>query len=265
MRGPPERRRLPDDCRERNRGCGAGGRAGRRRLGRPADRDGPDARERPTEAGRRHAGRGPPEKAAVSLFVKICGATRPDAVEAAVEAGADAIGFNFHPPSPRFLSPRRATALAGPVPAHVQRVAVMLRPQQSEWDEVFEGFRPDCLQADADCLATLRLPDEVGRLPVYRDHEQFDTDSFSIEIPCLFESAVSGQGQPPSWERAALLAHRASIMLAGGLDPENVGEAVRRVRPWGVDVSSGVESSSGVKDPRRVRAFIHAARKADLA
>ncbi|MCY3941231.1 MAG: phosphoribosylanthranilate isomerase [Gammaproteobacteria bacterium] len=201
----------------------------------------------------------------MSLFVKICGVTRPDAVEAAVEAGADAIGFNFHPPSPRCLSPQRATALAVPVPGHVQRVAVMLRPQQAEWEEVFEGFKPDCLQADADRLAELRLPDHVGRLPVYRDHERFDTDNFSIEIPCLFESAVSGQGLPPSWERAALLARRAQVMLAGGLDPGNVGEAVRRVRPWGVDVSSGVESSAGVKDPGRVRAFIRAARQADLS
>ncbi|MCY3987239.1 MAG: N-(5'-phosphoribosyl)anthranilate isomerase, partial [Gammaproteobacteria bacterium] len=84
----------------------------------------------------------------MSLFVKICGVTRPDAVEAAVEAGADAIGFNFHPPSPRCLSPQRATALAVPVPGHVQRVAVMLRPQQTEWEEVFEGFKLDCLRAD---------------------------------------------------------------------------------------------------------------------
>ena len=200
----------------------------------------------------------------MSLFVKICGVTRPDAVEAALEAGADAIGFNFHPPSPRFLSPQRATALAQPVPGHVQRVAVMLRPQQAEWDEVLEGFKPDCLQADADCLAELRLPDDVGRLPVYRDHEQLDTDNFSIEIPCLFESAISGAGSRPSWERAALLARRAQLMLAGGLDPGNVAEAVRRVRPWGVDVSSGVESSVGVKDPRQVSAFIRAARQADL-
>jgi len=61
----------------------------------------------------------------------------------------------------------------------------MLRPQQAEWDEVLEGFRPDSLQADADCLAELRLPEDVGRLPVYRDHEQFDTDNFSIEIPAF--------------------------------------------------------------------------------
>ena len=81
-------------------------------------------------------------------------------------------------------------------------------------------------------------------------------------MPFVFESAVSGMGRPPSWERAALLARRATVVLAGGLDPDNVGEAVRRVRPWGVDVSSGVESAPGEKDPHKVRAFIRAARLA---
>lgn len=199
----------------------------------------------------------------MSLFVKICGMTRPEAVDAAVRGGADAVGFVFHPPSPRYLSPQRAAKLAGPVPRHVQRVAVMLRPQQPDWEEVFDSFKPDWLQADADCLAELSLPEGIGRLPVYRDHEQFDTENFSLDIPCLFESAVSGMARPPSWERAAHLARRASVVLAGGLDPGNVAEAVRRVRPWGVDVSSGVESSAGVKDPDLVRAFIRAARKAD--
>lgn len=198
----------------------------------------------------------------MSLFVKICGMTRPEAVEAAVQGGADAVGFVFHPPSPRFLSPQRAAALAAPVPPHVQRVAVMLRPRQTDWEEVFDWFKPDCIQADADCLAALRLPKGIGRLPVYRDHEQFDAENFSLDIPCLFESAVSGMARPPSWERAAHLARRTSVVLAGGLDPGNVAEAVRRVRPWGVDVSSGVESSPGVKDPRRVRDFIRAARRA---
>ena len=198
----------------------------------------------------------------MSLFVKICGMTRPEAVNAAVGGGADAVGFVFHPPSPRFLSPQRAAELAGAVPPHVQRVAVMLRPRQTDWEEVFDSFKPDCIQADADCLAALRLPKGIGRLPVYRDHEQFDAENFSLDIPCLFESAVSGMARPPSWERAAHLARCTSVVLAGGLDPGNVAEAVRRVRPWGVDVSSGVESSPGVKDPRRVRDFIRAARRA---
>ena len=198
----------------------------------------------------------------MSLFVKICGMTGPEAVEAAVQEGADAVGFVFHPPSPRCLSPRRAVELAGPVPRQVQRVAVMLRPQQTDWEEVFDSFKPDCLQADADCLAELRLPEGIAKLPVYRDHEHIDAEKFSPDIPCLFEGAASGMGRRANWERAALLARRARVLLAGGLDPGNVADAVRRVRPWGVDVSSGVESSAGVKDPQRIRAFIRAARDA---
>ncbi len=198
----------------------------------------------------------------MSLFVKICGLTDPEAIEAAVDEGVDALGFNFYPPSPRYLSPRRAVELAGPVPRRVQRVAVMLRPQQADWEEVFDSFKPDCLQADADRLAGLRLPKGMGKLPVYRDHEQFNAEEFSLDMPCIFESADSGMGRPPSWERAALLARRVRVVLAGGLDPDNVGEAVRRVQPWGVDVSSGVESARGVKDPHKVRAFIRAARLA---
>ena len=197
------------------------------------------------------------------MFVKICGVTRPDAVEAALREGADAVGFNFHPPSPRCLTPAQATRLAEPVPSGIMRVAVMLRPRQAEWDQVIAEFQPDCVQADADCLAALRLPEGLRTLPVYRDHERFEAEDFPSDETFLFESAVSGQGRSPNWDHAASLAGRARVLLAGGLDPDNVADAIRRVRPWGVDVSSGIESSPGVKDPARVRAFIRAARIAD--
>lgn len=199
----------------------------------------------------------------MSLFVKICGMTCHEGLRAAVEEGADAVGFVFHPPSPRRLSPQRAQELAEAIPRHVKRVAVMLRPQQADWDEVFDSFKPDCLQADADCLAKLRVAKGIGKLPVYRDHERFNAEEIAPETTCLFEGAMSGMGYSPNWERAALVARRARVLLAGGLHPGNVDEAVRRVRPWGVDVSSGVESAAGVKDPDRVRAFIRVARKAD--
>ena len=197
------------------------------------------------------------------MFVKICGVTRPQAVEAALREGADALGFVFHPPSPRCLSPERASQLAEPVPPGVMRVAVMLRPRQAEWDRVIAAFEPDCVQADADSLAGLRLPEGLRKLPVYRDHEKFDAEEYPCDETFLFESGVSGKGRAANREHAAALARRARVMLAGGLDPGNVAAAIRRVRPWGVDVSSGVESSPGVKDPGRVRAFIRAARGAE--
>ncbi len=201
----------------------------------------------------------------MSLYIKICGLTDHSAVKATVEEGANAIGFNFYPPSPRYLSPELAADLALAVPQHVLRVAVMLRPQQADWEEIYATFKPDCLQADADCLKRLRLPEGLRTLPVYRDHDHFDFDSVPADSAYLFESAVSGKGQPPSWERAADLARRTNLVLAGGLSPENVAEAIRRVRPWGVDVSSGVEAARGVKDPDRVRRFIRCARGAELA
>ena len=198
----------------------------------------------------------------MSLFVKICGLTDPLAVRAAVEEGANAVGFVFHPPSPRCLPPEFAAQLAAPVPEQVLRVAVMLRPLQADWDEVYASFKPDCLQADADSLGRLCLPAQMRRLPVYRDHEGFNAEDVPAGSQCLFESAVSGKGRQPSWDRAAVLARRANIVLAGGLGLENVAEAIQRVRPWGVDVSSGVEQAPGVKDIQRVRRFIRTARTA---
>ena len=199
----------------------------------------------------------------MSLFVKICGLKTADTVEAAASAGADAIGLNFHPPSPRYITPRHAARLAAAAPRNLLLVAVMLRPEQSDWDEVYAGFKPNCVQADADSLARLSLPPGMRTMPVYRDHEEFDPKAVPAGMRCLFEGSRSGAGQRPSWERAATLARRAEVLLAGGLDPGNVGEAVRRVRPWGVDVSSGVESARGIKDDRAVREFVRAARQTE--
>ena len=139
----------------------------------------------------------------MSLFVKICGLTDPEAIAAAVGEGANAVGFVFHPPSPRCLAPEHAAELAAPVPQPVRRVAVMLRPQQAEWDEVYASFKPDCLQADAQSLERLRLPKHLLRLPVYRDHDRFNPEDVPADSQCLFEGALSGKGLPPSWERAA--------------------------------------------------------------
>ena len=199
----------------------------------------------------------------MSLFVKICGLKTADTVRAAASAGADAIGLNFHPPSPRCITPRHAARLAAAAPRKLLLVAVMLRPEQSDWDKVYAGFKPDCVQAEAVSLARLSLPPGMLTMPVYRDHEEFDPNDVPAGMRCLFEGSRSGAGEQPSWERAARLARRAEVLLAGGLDPGNVGEAVRRVRPWGVDVSSGVESARGVKDDLAVREFVRAARRTD--
>ncbi len=183
-------------------------------------------------------------------------------VRAAIEAGADAVGFVFAG-SPRRVTPEDAADLAALAPAGILRVAVMHHPPPEEWREVAEIVRPDWLQTEARDFAGLKLPAGVGALPVYRDVPGLDSTAVAREDRALFEAARSGMGQAPDWGRARALAKLTRLVLAGGLHPGNVGEAIRRVRPWGVDVSSGVESSRGVKDPAKIEAFIAAVRRTE--
>jgi phosphoribosylanthranilate isomerase len=194
----------------------------------------------------------------MSVFVKICGLTTPDAIEAAVRSGADAIGFVFAE-SPRRVTVAQARELAELLPPAVARVAVMRHPTQREWIEIETEFAPDWLQTDAEDFAGLDIGADIKRLPVYRDTPALDADAAALEPMILFEGAVSGDGRQADWQRAKTLAARTRLILAGGLDPQNVADAVRQVSPWGVDVSSGVERTRGRKDPEKIAAFVNAA------
>lgn len=200
------------------------------------------------------------------VFVKICGLSTPRAVSEAIQAGADAIGFVFAE-SPRQVTPRRAAQLCRDVSPAIIRVAVMRRPTQDEWQQVAEEFAPDWLQTDADDFSRLDIPEGIGRLPVFRDTADLDVTVLGHEEQLLFEAAESGQGLRADWQRAAQLVTGMGVdrhlVLAGGLTPENVGAAIATVRPYGVDVSSGVESRRGVKDPGRIAAFMAAVREAE--
>jgi phosphoribosylanthranilate isomerase len=193
------------------------------------------------------------------LWIKICGMGTREAVEAAALAGADAVGFVFHQASPRNLTIETASALQSCVPAGVERVAVFLHPSQDLLDRVVAAIRPDWVQTDADDLATLRLPAGQRVLPVFRSGHARPAP---LPKRCLLESARSGAGERADWQEAARVAALTEVVLAGGLDAGNVAEAVRSVRPFGVDVSSGVESGRGVKDVVKIRDFIRAARAA---
>jgi phosphoribosylanthranilate isomerase len=195
----------------------------------------------------------------VSVFVKICGCRTREAVEAAVDAGADAIGMIFAP-SPRRVTPAHARDLCAGLPDNVMRVAVMHHPTPEEWFDVLRDFTPNWLQTDADDFAPLPVGGSVKVLPVYRDLDGLDEDAVAAQPLALFEAGTSGVGVQADWERAARLAARTEIILAGGLTPDNVGAAIRKVRPYGVDVSSGVESQRGVKDLARITAFVEAAK-----
>jgi phosphoribosylanthranilate isomerase len=199
----------------------------------------------------------------MSIFVKICGLNSAEAVDAAAKAGADAVGFVFAE-SPRRVSVDEAVKLTQRLPPHVMRVAVMRHPTQMQWAEVANGLSPDWLQTDAGDFGTLDIESGVTRLPVYRDHPAFDAGVVAREDRILFEAPTSGQGQQADWNRARDLATKTQLMLAGGLDPLNVESAILKVRPWGVDVSSGVERGRGRKDPERITAFIEAVRKTEL-
>lgn len=193
---------------------------------------------------------------ATSLWVKICGLTTEEAVEAAVTAGADAVGFVFAP-SRRQVSAQRAAELARSVPKHIPRIAVMQHPAQSLLDEVWQVFRPDVLQTDVEDLAGLAVPEELAVMPVLRA-----AGALPANLPrrFLFEGAVSGSGATADWHAATQLAAQAQLVLAGGLNAENVAAAIRTVAPFGVDVSTGVERAPGIKDPARIQEFIRAAR-----
>ena len=196
----------------------------------------------------------------MSLLVKICGLRKADDVKAAVSAGADAVGFVFAE-SVRRVTPAEAHKLAQYLPKRVRRVAVMRHPTQGEWQEVLETFSPDVLQTDIDDFESLEVPASVERWPVIREGYA----GIDGELPAVFlyEGRRSGAGQTVDWPRAAEIAKRGDMILAGGLGVDNIATAIRTVHPHGVDVSSGVESRPGRKDPGLIRLFIKAARAAE--
>jgi phosphoribosylanthranilate isomerase len=195
------------------------------------------------------------------IFVKICGLNSAAAVAAAAEAGADAAGFVFAEHSPRRVTPGQARALAVELPPRVLRIAVFARPAADEVRAVCDAFEPQVVQADAASLRDIALPPGVRALPVVRDGE----DWRGAEEWVLYESMHSGAGERADWRRAAELARRTRLILAGGLDARGVHEALRAVRPYGVDVSSGVEESRGVKSARLIHEFVAAVRDAEQA
>lgn len=204
------------------------------------------------------------------MKIKICGLSDEAAVEAALQADVDAIGFVFAA-SPRQVSPARAKELCQVVPARVARVAVTHHPSLDLLKEILEVFDPDCLQSDAEDFKELEVRRGPHLVPVYREGVS-DPGLFAnsrVRERALFgpdfvyEGAVSGQGQTVDWEHAAQLVRRGRMLLAGGLNADNVAEAILKVRPWGVDVSSGVESQPGKKDAHRIAAFVAAVRAAE--
>ncbi len=195
------------------------------------------------------------------MWIKVCGMTTPEAVEAAVVAGVDAVGFVFAK-SVRRVDPATARALAAPARGRVACVAVTRHPEARALEEIQAVFAPDLLQTDAIDLAA--LPPGAIRCPVLPVLRAGAALPEPLPARLLFEGPVSGSGETADWECAGELATRTELVLAGGLRTTNVAAAIDRVRPYGVDVSSGVESQPGVKSPREILEFVKAARAAFL-
>ena len=197
---------------------------------------------------------------AATPFIKICGMTTAVAVSTAMACEVDAIGFVFAA-SVRRVTTANATELAAPARGRISCVAVMRHPSRDQVLEILRDFKPDILQTDIDDIASLDLPDTLSVLPVVRSGPRA---TCALPGRVLFEGPVSGSGQTTDWEAAAELARNHQVILAGGLTPANVGEAWRRVRPYGVDVSSGVEAEPGRKSAEKIEQFVAAARMAAL-
>jgi phosphoribosylanthranilate isomerase len=206
--------------------------------------------------------------------IKICGITRPADALAAAHAGADAIGLVFYPPSPRYLSAERALEIREALPPFVQTVALFVNPDATQVAQVIGRLRPAMLQFHGDetpqfcgqfgmpyvkaCRVKSGVSTGVDLLEYLRP--------FSGAAAWLLDSfveAYGGVGESFDWSLVPARRDR-PLILSGGLARENVAEAVRRVRPWGVDVSSGVESAKGIKDAVKIAAFIEEVRNADV-
>ena len=206
------------------------------------------------------------------LLVKICGITSPEDAQLAVSAGADAVGFVFWLASPRAVEPARAAAIARELPASVLRVGVFVDAPRDAMRRIGDEVGLDLLQLHGDeplaalsdlprpALKAVRVGPGFGPEQALRYAERVAGLVVDTRLPGETQ-LPGGTGVAFDWSLVTGLADRIGfLMLAGGLSPENVAEAVRAVRPHAVDVSSGVERVPGRKDPARVRAFVEAAR-----
>ena len=194
------------------------------------------------------------------MWIKICGITSADAVAAAAAAHVAAIGFVFAP-SPRQVTPGQAAQLAALAPPGILRIAVAQHPLQMKVDEICRILKPEYFQTDVEDLREIRIPAHVKVLPVVRFGRKTPDP---LPARMVFEGPTSGIGELADWGRASELARQTQVILAGGLSPQNIAEAIAAVRPFGVDVSSGVETDPGVKDPAKIHEFVRNARAAAL-
>jgi len=208
----------------------------------------------------------------MSVIVKICGITSPADAALAAEAGADAIGLMFYERSPRCISLDTAAAIVRSLPPQIVKVGVFVNASEETIAEAIARCGLNLLQFHGDespefcrafpvmAIKAFRIKDASSLQPL----ANYDTHAWLLDA--YSPDSLGGTGASFNWDLAVEAKKLGRpIFLAGGLTPENVAEAVRRVQPYAVDVSSGVESSPGKKDPAKLRAFIHAAKTAGVS
>ena len=200
--------------------------------------------------------------------IKICGLTREEDAALAVSLGVHALGFVLWPPNPRAIALADAARIARAWLPLVTSVAVMVEPTEAEAAEALRaGFSALQVHGAAPAWERIRAltPRAIRAASLRPDGDGIDVP-VAADTTVLLDAhdpvRVGGSGRVIDWTRAAAVAAARPVILAGGLTPANVGEAIRVVRPYGVDVASGVEAAPGVKDATKMRAFVDAARSA---
>lgn len=204
--------------------------------------------------------------------IKICGVTTPADARAAADLGADAVGLNFYAKSPRFVDPERAAELVAALPPFTAAVGVFVDSPDDEICRIAAKLGLRAVQTYSDAPLGCRF-DPAAHVPAFRVK---DADSLAAirrfvaacrPAAALVDAFVAGEmggtGHVAPWGLLAGFDPGVPLILAGGLTPENVGAAIRAVRPWGIDVASGVESAPGRKDATKMAAFVRAVRAAD--
>jgi len=215
----------------------------------------------------------------MKVKVKICGITSNEDLAAAVEAGADAVGFVVNvPSSPRNLAPDKAERLMKNTPVFVKNVVVTIPQRLSELIETYERLRPDVLQIHGHNLSDSVIREKLADTRLIRaiqvksvhavDEAVKAANTFdAVLVDSFIPGRFGGTGKVHDWElskRVRQKVHPKPLILAGGLNPENVQGAIRVVKPYAVDVSSGVESQPGIKDSKKIFEFIKNAKEVEI-
>lgn len=202
--------------------------------------------------------------------IKICGITHLKDALTAVDAGADALGFIFVPDTPRFVNSDQVAAIVAELPPFVTTVGIFASKDAAKITTIADQCRLDAVQLHADVTPEFcrNLDKKVIRVVRVKDESSlsilsdYDVNAFLLDT--YVEGKMGGTGEVFDWDLALRAKHYGRIIVAGGLNPDNVAQAVRRVNPYGVDVGSGVESGPGRKDPDKIRKFVDAVKSVEV-